>query len=96
MNITKEEIQHIAELSRLDLSVEEVEKYRTQLSSILDYVKMLDEVKTDNVELTAQVSGLMDVFREDEVKEWDKQETEAALNLGERENGSLKVKRVLQ
>jgi aspartyl-tRNA(Asn)/glutamyl-tRNA(Gln) amidotransferase subunit C len=96
MNITKEEIQHIAELSRLELSAEEAEKYRTQLGSILDYVKMLDEVKTNNVELTAQVSGLMDVFREDEVKEWDKQETEAALSLGERENGSLKVKRVLQ
>jgi aspartyl-tRNA(Asn)/glutamyl-tRNA(Gln) amidotransferase subunit C len=96
MNITKEEIEHIAELSRLKLSEKEIEMYRTQLGSILDSIKVLDEVKTDKVELTAQVSGLMDVFREDEVKEWSPKEVEAALSLGERENGSLKVKRVLQ
>lgn len=96
MNITKEEIKHIAELSRLDLNPAEIEKYRTQLGAILDYVKMLDEIKIDKVELTAQVSGLMDVFRADEVKEWNKEEIEAALSLGDRENGSLKVKRVLQ
>ena len=96
MNITKKEIQHIAELSRLNLSEAEIEKYRLQLGSILDYVKILDEVDTNKVELTAQVSGLIDVFREDEVKEWNQSEVEAALSLGERENGSLKVKRVLQ
>jgi aspartyl-tRNA(Asn)/glutamyl-tRNA(Gln) amidotransferase subunit C len=96
MQLTKEEIQHIAELSRLDLSAEEIEKYRNQLGSILDYVKMLDEVKVSDVIPTAQVSGLMDVFREDEVKPWNEQESEAALSQSERENGNVKVKRVLQ
>lgn len=96
MQLTKEEIQHIAELSRLELSEEEIEKYRNQLGSILEYVKILDEVKTDKVELTAQVSGLIDVFRDDVVKPWNEQELEVALNQGEIENGSLKVHRVLQ
>ncbi len=96
MNISKEEIQHLAELSRLDLSADEIEKYRVELGSILDYVKMLDEVKTDKVALTAQVSGLMDVFREDKVKDWNKTEVELALNQAEREKGNIKVKRVLQ
>jgi len=96
MQLTKEEIQHIAELSRLELSEEEIEKYRNQLGSILEYVKILDEVKTDKIELTAQVSGLIDVFRDDVVKPWNEQELEVALNQGEIENGSLKVHRVLQ
>ncbi|QQG53022.1 MAG: Asp-tRNA(Asn)/Glu-tRNA(Gln) amidotransferase subunit GatC [Candidatus Falkowbacteria bacterium] len=96
MQLSKEEIQHIAELSRLNLSPEEEEKYRNQLASILDYIKMLDEVKTDKVMPTAQVSGLMDVFREDEVRSWSREEAEAALSQSERENGNVKVKRVLQ
>ena len=95
MNISKEEIHHIAELSRLDLSEEEIEKYREQLGEILDYIKVLREVKTDNIELTAQVNGLIDVFREDTVKEWSKQEISLALEQGDRENGSLVVKKVL-
>jgi aspartyl-tRNA(Asn)/glutamyl-tRNA(Gln) amidotransferase subunit C len=96
MQLTKEEIKHIAELSRLDLSAEEIEKYRNQLGSILDYVAMLDEVKVNDVVPTAQVSGLMDIFREDMAKPWNADEAEAALNQSERENGNVKVKRVLQ
>jgi aspartyl-tRNA(Asn)/glutamyl-tRNA(Gln) amidotransferase subunit C len=96
MQLTKEEIQHIAELSRLNLSAEEEEKYRNQLGSILDYVAMLNEVQASDIIPTAQVSGLMDVFREDLVKPWNKDEAEAALNQSERENGNVKVKRVLQ
>lgn len=96
MQLSKEEIQHIAELSRLNLNADEEEKYRNQLGSILDYVNMLSEVKTEGVVPTAQVSGLMDVFREDKIRPWNPEEAEASLNQGERENGSLKVKRVLQ
>lgn len=95
MKITKDDIKHIAELSRLQLSDEEIDKYRLELGAILDYVAILKEVKTDKVIPTAQVSGLMDVFRDDVVKDWDEDERELALNQGERENGNLKVKRVL-
>ena len=95
MKLSAEEIKHIAELSRLDLSDEEVEKYRVELGKILEYVKILNEVETKKVDITAQVSGLMDVFRKDEAKSWPQDELELALNQGEREDGSLKVKRVL-
>lgn len=95
MKITKDDIKHIAELSRLQLSDEEIDKYRLELGAILDYVAILKEVKTDKVIPTAQVSGLMDVFRDDVVKDWDEDERELALNQGERKNGNLKVKRVL-
>jgi len=95
MAITKEEIIHIAQLSRLQLSPEEIEEFRVQLSSILDYVGQLENVKTKNIEPTAQVSGLVDILRLDEVKEWNKEEVMGALSQGELEGGQVKVKRVL-
>ncbi|MFA5109405.1 MAG: Asp-tRNA(Asn)/Glu-tRNA(Gln) amidotransferase subunit GatC [Patescibacteria group bacterium] len=95
MAITREEIKHIAELSRLELSEEEINKFSGQLDSILKYVGQLNEVETKKVELAAQVSGLVDVWRVDDIKEWDRGEVEEALNQGEREGGQVKVKRVL-
>lgn len=95
MQLSREDILHIAELSRLELSESEVKQYQAELGSILDYVNMLSEVDTKQVEPTAQVSGLMDVFRDDEVKTWSEEEVGLALSQGERESGSLKVKRVL-
>ncbi len=95
MAISKEEIKHIADLSRLKLSAQEKTKFQTQLGSILDYMKQLDEVDVSGVEPTAQVTGLIDVWREDQVQEWDQTEVENALNQGKLEGGQIKVKRVL-
>ncbi|MFA5155658.1 MAG: Asp-tRNA(Asn)/Glu-tRNA(Gln) amidotransferase subunit GatC [Patescibacteria group bacterium] len=95
MPISREEIEHIAELSRLSLTEEEKEKFGKQLDSILAYISQLNEVDTRRVEPTAQVSGLADVWRPDEVKPWDQSEVAAALRQGELEGGQIKVKRVL-
>lgn len=95
MAITREEIKHVAELSRLSLTPAEEEKFRVQLDSILKYVSQLNEVDTKKIEPTAQVSGLIDIWRADEVREWDKEEVEDALSQGELEGGQVKVKRVL-
>lgn len=95
MPITKEEIKHIAELSRLKLTAEEEKNLGDQLGSILKYVEKLNQVNTDNIEPTAQVSGLSDVLRSDEVKDWNREEVMAALEQGELEDGQVKVKRVL-
>lgn len=95
MSITREEIKHIAELSRLELSEEEMAKFGGQLDSILKYISQLNEVDTKNIEPTAQVSGLSDIWRADDAHEWSRGEVEAALNQGEREGGQVKVKRVL-
>lgn len=72
MKLSKEEVKHIALLARLGLNEEEVEKYSEQLSSILDYVELLKEVDTDGIEPTAQVTGLENVMREDEVERCEK------------------------
>ncbi|MEK7537244.1 MAG: Asp-tRNA(Asn)/Glu-tRNA(Gln) amidotransferase subunit GatC [Patescibacteria group bacterium] len=59
------EIEHIAKLARLGLSEKEKEKLSQELSGILDYMKKLNEIDTKNVEPTAQVSGLLNIFRSD-------------------------------
>lgn len=72
MKLTKEQVQHVAKLARLGLRDDEISKFQTQLSGILDYVEMLNEVDTDGVEPTAQVTGLTNVTRKDEVNvTWD-------------------------
>lgn len=63
-----DDVKHIAKLSRLELSEEEVGKYQGQLSSVLSYVEQLNEVNTDSVEPTANVTGLSDIEREDKVE----------------------------
>jgi aspartyl-tRNA(Asn)/glutamyl-tRNA(Gln) amidotransferase subunit C len=93
--LDKKQIQHIANLARLELSEEEEEKYGRQLSDILDYIDKLKEVDTSKVAITAQVSGLHNSWREDEVKDWDKEEIAMALAQGDLVNGQVKVKKVL-
>lgn len=68
MALTDEEIKHVAKLARLKLTDEEVRKYGKQLSQILDYMDILNEVDTDKVEATSQVTGLKNVVEKDEIK----------------------------
>ena len=66
-SLTKAQVEHIAKLARLSLTPAEAEKMAKELSSILQYIEMLGEVPTDDVEPTAQVTGLSTVLREDTV-----------------------------
>lgn len=97
MKLLNKDIEHIANLARLDLSKKELKMYGGQLSDILEYVDQLQEVDTNNVEITAQVTGLENVYREDEAKNWNDNEKHKALEqAAELENGQIKVKRVIQ
>lgn len=62
------QVLHIAKLARLRLSESEVDKMSKELTSILQYVEVLNEVQTDGVEPTAQVTGIESRFRDDEVR----------------------------
>jgi len=95
MSISEKEIKHIANLARLDLTEREEKEFSLQLGSILAYVEKLNEVETKNIEITAQVSGLTNVLRDDKVCKWDENEIEMALGQGDLENRQVKVKRIL-
>ncbi len=65
--LTRDQILHIAKLARLTLKPEEIDKMTKELSSILTYIEVLNEVDTAHIEPTAQVTGLTNALREDVV-----------------------------
>lgn len=66
---TVEDIAYVATLARISTTAEDRKKYAEQISVILEYIEMLNEVDTETTAETCQVTGLEDVFREDEVIE---------------------------
>ena len=65
MKISKQEVEHVAKLARLELSEPEKEKLTDQLSNILTYVETLNGLDTKGVEPTAHVLDLKNVMRDD-------------------------------
>jgi aspartyl-tRNA(Asn)/glutamyl-tRNA(Gln) amidotransferase subunit C len=65
MSLTREEVIHIAKLARLELSENEIERYQSQLSSILEYADRLKEVDTSKISPTSSVLPARSRFRED-------------------------------
>jgi aspartyl-tRNA(Asn)/glutamyl-tRNA(Gln) amidotransferase subunit C len=68
IQLTETQVRHIAKLARLQLTDEEVKKFTTDLTSILQTIDVLQKVDTKGVEPTAQVTGMENSFREDVVK----------------------------
>lgn len=66
MILTPEEVEHIAELARLRLSQAEKDRFRTQLSAILDYAARLQTIDTSGIPPTSSVLPARSVLREDE------------------------------
>jgi len=101
--ISKEEVKHIAKLARLGLNEKEVEKFRKELSSILDYIDKLKEVDISKVEPTSHSVLVENVMRSDEFQIANFQlpgtREVGAKKLMElapdKKNGYLKVKSIL-
>ena len=71
MNITREEIDHLAELSSFALLEQEKDDLRSDLENIIKYISELDSLDTEGVEPTYQVFEMENVWRPDEIKEQD-------------------------
>jgi aspartyl-tRNA(Asn)/glutamyl-tRNA(Gln) amidotransferase subunit C len=94
VRITKKDVEHVALLSRLDLTEEEKEAYTKQLNSIIDYMNKINELDTEGVEPTAHVLPIYNVMREDEVGESLDRE-KVLENAPEKEDGQFKVPRIV-
>jgi aspartyl-tRNA(Asn)/glutamyl-tRNA(Gln) amidotransferase subunit C len=66
--ITREDVEHVAELARLELTATEKEQFIAQLNSILTYIEKLSELNTAHVEPTSHVLPMSNVFRDDRVR----------------------------
>lgn len=92
--LSKDEVKHIAELARIGLSEDEIEKYQKDLSAILDWVEQLKEVDVEGVEPTAHIIGMKNSLRED--TERDFRNIEGIKKMFPEEKGGYdKVKSVL-
>ena len=67
--ISEAQVEHVAQLARLALSDEEKQRLTEQLNAILTYMEQLGEVPTEGVEPTAHVLDLVNVFRDDTVRQ---------------------------
>ena len=69
--ITKEEVKKVAHLARLELNKNEINNHAQQLEKILDYIKQLEKIDTDDVHCTTRAIEVVNVFRKDENKNSD-------------------------
>ena len=74
MNVSKEELLHIADLSDLIIEENEVDEYLKNLQEILEFANAINSVQTDNLDITIGANEAKNVFRKDEVKEFDNNE----------------------
>ncbi len=68
MKISRAEVEHIADLARLELGEREIEQLQKDLSQILEYVEQLNELDTNNVLPTSHVVVKGDVLCEDKTR----------------------------
>lgn len=95
--ITFKEVEHIAELARIELTEEEKRKFSGELSDVLGYVKQLGEADTKNIEPVSQVTGLVNVLRDDVAENCGEDAKGIMIkNFPEEKNGYIKVKQVKQ
>lgn len=93
--ISKKEVQHIAKLARLGLTDEEQEKMQTELSSILDYFKLLDELDVSQVAPVFYPIPLKNVIREDIVEKKDNKEADRLVSQApSKKERFIKVKKI--
>ena len=86
------DIEQIATLARLKLSDEEKERYADQLSVVFEYMDILQEVETNDVPETCQVTGLEDVVRQDKATPCDEETRQKLIDaFPERVGNLLKV-----
>ena len=68
MKITRDQVHHIAELAKLEITSEETALFAAQLSEILEYVAKLGQLETQDVQPTAHVLGAANVTEGDTVR----------------------------
>lgn len=95
MEVSKEEILHIANLACLNIKEEEVEEYRKNLQEILNFSNIVKNVNTDNVSETIGSTSNTNMFREDEVKLFDNQEGLLA-NAPDKDRNMFNIPQVIQ
>ena len=94
MSVSLDEVRHLAALSEINLDDNELTSLTTDIDNIVGYIHQLDELDTDNVEPTFQLTGLQNVWRDDAIEPQLPREKLLALAPAAEDN-QVKVPKVL-
>ena len=95
MKVSKEEIEHIAKLANLNLTEGEIEKYTKDMDNIIDFVEVLNNEDTEGVEASKTVLEHYNVFRKDNIEEFENPEI-LLQNAIEPEDNMFKIPKVIE
>ena len=93
--ISKTDVEHVAELARLKLTEEEKEKFTQELGEILSYIDELAELKDEKIEPISQIGGLENIVRKDEITNKNNRE-DLLSNAPTQHDGYIKVKQIFE
>ena len=92
--ISSDEVKKVAQLARLQLNESEIHKHADQLEKILDYIKQLDKINTNNIPCTTRAIEVVNVLRKDDKKDYEN--SEELLDLApSREDKFFKVPKII-
>ena len=94
-DLTRDDVLKLARLARLELSEDEVETFKNELAEILHYVEQLENVDITGLEPTSQVTGLVNVTRDDSIKDYGYNSADLFKNVPATQDDHIKVKRMI-
>lgn len=94
MNVSKEEILHIANLAYLNIEENEVSDYVENLENILNFAEVVNNAPIENLEITVGANALVNVFREDKVEVFNSKE-ELLLNAPKQQQDMFEIPKVI-
>ena len=93
--ISSDEVKKVAQLARLELNESEINQHAEQLEKILEYIKQLEKINTEDVPCTTRAIEVVNVLRKDEKKNYEN--SEKILDLApSRENKFFKVPKIIK
>jgi aspartyl-tRNA(Asn)/glutamyl-tRNA(Gln) amidotransferase subunit C len=94
MKLSIKEVEHVAELGRLELTDEEKNRFAEQLSNILTHIEKLNQLDTTNIEPTSHVLPIKNIFREDTIQAH--LEGDSLSNAPDKDKGYYKVPKIIE
>ena len=92
--ISSDEVKKVAQLARLELNESEIRQHAEQLEKILEYIKQLEKINTEDVPCTTRAIEVVNVLRKDEKRNYEN--SEEILDLApSRENKFFKVPKII-
>lgn len=93
--VSQDDVLKLARLARLHLTEDEIKQFTGEISAFLTYAEQLQQVDLKDYPPTSQVTGLKNVMRPDEVRDYNVSPEELLKNAPATETGHIKVKRIL-